>query len=378
MRQLRWTRLGAVTVTVGCSLWLPASAAWAGPDTGEPQGYLRAQGSSIPGTRTGTGSPTLVPKASRGAASSLPQMPADIPATGETMFEVSFGDSASELSAGERSNLTAHIEAAGRRWFHMLGFTGPRSITVNVEIDMGIPGAASSSAAAVYVGLAGGRSTYEQGAFHELRTGIDPNGSLQDIRMDINLDYLREELWFDPDPGLRSATVPQDRTDAMSVMLHELGHALGYNGWADGNGIPPVSFWSTFDRWMLAGTPTVFTGPAAVAHWGSEPDLTTGNIFHWGNAEGTGSALSPNAEALLGHDGLPKPLIVCDGIRSVDPPVTAEGPVTVLPPGLLGELMNGVVFYRGQRYDISALDIAALTDVALPVDEEMIFGNGFE
>jgi hypothetical protein len=43
---------------------------------------------------------------------------------------------------------------------------------------------------------------------------------------------------------------------------------------------------------------------------------------------------------------------------------------------LIDQLMNGVVFYRGTRYDISALDVGVLKDVGLATDD--LFSNGFE
>jgi hypothetical protein len=36
---------------------------------------------------------------------------------------------------------------------------------------------------------------------------------------------------------------------------------------------------------------------------------------------------------------------------------------------LIPDLMNGVVFFRGQRYNISPLDLALLADVGVPVPE---------
>ena len=39
--------------------------------------------------------------------------------------------------------------------------------------------------------------------------------------------------------------------------------------------------------------------------------------------------------------------------------------------------MNGVVFYRGTRYDVSTLDIGVLVDVGLIVGD-VIFADGFE
>jgi hypothetical protein len=34
---------------------------------------------------------------------------------------------------------------------------------------------------------------------------------------------------------------------------------------------------------------------------------------------------------------------------------------------LVPDLMNGVVFYRGTRYGVSALDLAIMADIGLPI-----------
>lgn len=52
--------------------------------------------------------------------------------------------------------------------------------------------------------------------------------------------YFQNKLWFDPDPAVRTAPIPANRIDAFSVVLHELGHAIAYSGWADGQGGAPV------------------------------------------------------------------------------------------------------------------------------------------
>lgn len=287
---------------------------------------------------------------------------------------VTFDASADVLTALERAQLTSHSQAAGQRWGEMLGISQARSI----ELEIGVADISTANGASIgtaFVGVIEGRNTFEQGVAHELRTGVDPNGSELDARFNFGLDYLRNELWFDPDPFSRSAPVPQDRTDAMGILLHEFGHAIAYNGWADGQGIPPVDFWSPFDRWMQPGEPTLFAGPASVAVWGSLPDLTTNNIMHWGNAEARDASAPAKPAAIQWRNGLPVPPMACGDLLSISQPDSLLKGAP--PPGLLSELMNGVVIFRGERYDISALDLGVLEDVGLP-NASTIFDSGFE
>ncbi len=297
----------------------------------------------------------------------------------QVTFPVSFDSTASGLTQTERANLTSHFQAAGQNWVSLLGITASRSIEIQIEVDDSIATFGGASFSSSFVGVIQGRDTFEQGAAAELRTGADPNGGMPDVRIIVSSVYLRNELFFDPSPAQRTAPVPIDKTDAMSVALHELGHALGYNGFASGAGVPPAGFWSTFDRWMLAGTPTLFNGPTAVQVFGSRPDLTTNNIFHWSN-EPFPTRANHAAQIIHWNNGAPIPNVVCDHLPSQDAPTSMRAPSGGPPPGLLSELMNGVVFFRGNRYFISALDLATLTDVGLPPlgGAGRIFANGFE
>lgn len=294
------------------------------------------------------------------------------PAAGQPVLQVSFDASASVLTAQERADIGSHLVAAGRVWIDALGFTRPVTIDVRVGIAA-IPTANGASAATAPLGVVAGRDTYEQGAAYELRTGIDVNGAQVDAIVNIGLVYLRDELWFDPDPLARVAPVPADRTDAMSVFLHEWGHVLAYNGWADPtSGQPPATYWSTFDRWMLPGAPTLFAAPASSWSWGGAPDLTTGNNKHWGNAD---TAAAPRAAPpVVWRDGAPVPWPACELPPSRDAPPSADGASRGA--SLIDELMNGVVFYRGTRYRLSALDRALLLDVGLL--DERVFASGFD
>jgi hypothetical protein len=171
----------------------------------------------------------------------------------------------------------------------------------------------------------GAYNVFEQGAAAEVRTGVDPNGATADIELVFSSGYLMSELWFDPDPVARTAAVDPSRTDAMSVMLHELGHAFAFNGWRDPfTGALPGDYQSTFDEQVVIdGTNFYFTGANAQAVYGGPVPVTFGNINHIGN-----DAPRPGSD-------------------------------------LIPDLMNGVVFFRGVRYDISALDLAIAEDTGL-------------
>lgn len=286
----------------------------------------------------------------------------------------SFDTSASVLTQIERDEITSHVSEAMRRWSSLLVIDGPRSIEVKVFVTSE-PTASAASAYGYPIGQAGGRDLLEQAVAYELRTGIDANGADPDMNLNIGLNYLRTQIWFDPDPSARTAAVPSNRVDAMSVFLHEVGHAIAYNGWADNTtGVPPSTYWSTFDRWMTPGAPTVFSGPSAVATWGAAPDLTTGNNKHWGNA--SPGMLVPRVEWQAARpvewkNGLPVPPMMSS------PPLAdaSRASVDAVDPLIL-QLMNGVVFYTAHRYDISPLDIAVLRDVGLPLDK--LFADGFD
>jgi hypothetical protein len=123
---------------------------------------------------------------------------------------------------------------------------------------------------------------------------------------------------------MRTASVPLNLIDAVSVFAHELGHAFGFNGWWDEpNGRLPQGYGSTWDRnTAYDGAGHYFIGAEARALYGGPVPITWGNNWHVGN--GTG----------LGAD-------------------------------LLDDLMNGVAFHRGTRYDVSPLDLAMLDDMGV-------------
>ena len=149
----------------------------------------------------------------------------------------------------------------------------------------------SLQAQAAPVGFdAQGVQLLQQGATHRLKTGQDVNGAAADVEFNFGtLGYLQNELWFDPDPLRMGGAVPFNRTDAYSVMLHEWGHAFGFNGWLNGfTGARPAGYRSTFGQWVEAdvvnGLSTLFfKGPQAMTVYGGRVPLTAGNHMHLGN-----------------------------------------------------------------------------------------------
>lgn len=292
------------------------------------------------------------------------------PAAAQVQWNIGFDGSAAPLTVAERTQVTSHLQEAGRRWAAAMGVTAPRSIEVEVRVAA-VPTANGTSATSTFVGVIDGRNTFEQGVAAELRSGNDPNAGQVDGIVTFGLAYLRDELWFDPDPVARTAPVPANRTDAMSVALHEIGHVIGYNGWADlQTGVPPPAFWSTFDRWMQPGAPTLFTGPRAVRNRGVPPDLTTGNNKHWGNpVAGLPAPVRQPPPQVQWRDGRPTPVPGCR-MLSMDapPPGSALDRRRLQGGSLIDGSMNGVVFFRGTRYDITPLDRATLDDLDLVLD----------
>jgi hypothetical protein len=241
------------------------------------------------------------------------------------------------------SQIEKHAKAAGDEWSRFLvippGAPGPRTITISVALDPFVTRAGGRSATTGFVANRAGYNIFEQGQAFEIRTGIDPNGATSDVEITFEPDYFFSELWFDAAPVIsprsQPVNIPSDKTDAFSVFVHEIGHALAFNGWMDWSTgeLPlsppdPAAYRSPFDELTLwSGDEPFFLGAhARAAYRQDDVPLTVGNVFHLGNASGQG----------LGSDLVP-------------------------------DLMNGVVFARGVRYTISRIDLSLLRDLGISV-----------
>jgi hypothetical protein len=248
---------------------------------------------------------------------------ATVSARASITYDVSFDDPGGAFSSFYEG-IVSHARAAGNDWARHLA--GSASLEVLVQFDPAVPTALGGSVGSAIVGSAGPISIVEQGATSELRTGIDPNGTTPDVIFILGSSFLTNDLWFDPDPAERTALVPIGAVDAMSIFLHEFGHVFAFNGARDPTtGELPGPFESTFDVFTTFENGSFFfTGPRAVGLYGGPVPLTFGNYKHLGN----------------------------------EPPRAGGDLVT--------DLMNGVSFVRGARYDISDLDLAIFADVGVP------------
>jgi hypothetical protein len=226
--------------------------------------------------------------------------------------------------------ITANLQAAGARIGQFLSPATNVTVRTDVVISTAYPLGGGTSTTSSYLGTHNGSTLWEQGAAHLIRTGVNPNApNTANIRIDLNPNYVANNIWWDPTPTLRTSPVPNNRTDSVSVMMHELTHALVFNGFRDWTttAINNNSL-STFDRYVTFDNATqtpFFNGPLAMALYGGPVPLTYGNLYHVGNN-------SPRAGSEL-----------------------------------IPDMMNGVVYQFGQRYDLSALDAAIFNDSGLPM-----------
>ena len=231
--------------------------------------------------------------------------------------------------------IRSHVVAAAKMWVSHFDVQACDKQTCNIQIEFSIKDwpARGTGHSLVSVPLDdqnyGGKFITEEGAAHHLRTGINATPGSASIEIFFDPIYFRT-LWFDPDPVRRTAPMPDrslEKLDAMSVILHELGHAFGFNGFRNQKtGELPGDFLSAYDRWVtFDGENFYFIGPNARKFYGKPIVLAkTNNNYH--------------------HVG--------DKGDNRDP-------------GLQEDLMNGIVFDWSHRYSISALDIAMLSDCGL-------------
>ena len=239
------------------------------------------------------------------------------------------------VSTALADQLAELVKQAVSLWANVLA--GPPSVwRIRLEITAaGVPSgtANAASASSVAVGsIDNSPNAFEGVLSAELRSGSNLNGSNYDINIRVHSGYLANELWLDTTPDTAS-DIPSGKTDALSVMVHELGHALGFNGSFNdatntftGNAKSPYDY-----RLVIDGENESFSGPNTMAVFGGLVPTTNNNNSHYGNVSGPPSA------------------------------------------GLIYGLMNGVVFYRGARYSISDLDLAFLADMGLGTTRDDIF-----
>lgn len=209
------------------------------------------------------------------------------------------------------------------------------TLDIEIVVDGTPTGRFAATGDTVLAGRRGGLDTWESAYLAESRSGADPNPAQADITIyiDPRSDYLAH-LWWDPDiaTGL-DANPPDDRTDAFTVLLHELLHGLGIVGWRDTTtGALPGDYQSVWDSLVqVAGGRATFVGAATNELLGQPVEVRLGGsqgAFHLGNA-----------------------------------PTGADELSGTLMPWLEASNFNSYYYYDGERYLLGRLELALLQDL---------------
>lgn len=236
---------------------------------------------------------------------------------------------------GAANALTACAEGGLAEWGKYLSGQGTLSVEIRVaKTAVGrFAGASTSNVpAGACKNTAAPCSLVEEQGIHRLRTGMDNPAMLgvPDVHIDVSPDYWNGMVWVDPAPLVRSATVPPNRLDCVSLFTHELGHAFGMTGFRSLSTFQPTStFQSLYDDALRVGSGALtFEGPLTKAAFGPVPltrTNTTQNVYHYGDPS------SPSA-----FDNL---------------------------------LMNGISYQYGHRYFAQRVDVLILQDLGVPIQK---------
>ena len=241
-----------------------------------------------------------------------------------------------------------NIRAAANQWGAQ--FNSDKTLIVRIDTTSfaARAGGAFSYGRFLYTNPSG-KQVWEVGSLSRMLTGANPGETAYgyDIVLGFDASFVEQFYWFDPQPELRTAPVPANRGDFVSVVMHELGHALGIGGNRDFPTrelkTPTISQFDDLSYFggngqPFAGpgqpNPLFFGGDRAASLFGGDLPLTHKpagdpnygqNFYHL-------SAGDPNA-----------------------------------PDGLETTLMNGCVLPNGQRLSITAYDRAAIADLGYPM-----------
>ncbi|MBO6966118.1 MAG: hypothetical protein JJ850_15960, partial [Kordiimonadaceae bacterium] len=228
-------------------------------------------------------------------------------------------------------------------------------VVIEIEVDVASDRTAAGSQSSVFVEtLESGANVFQTGVAYELATGIDPNGDLPDIRVQLREEDVAQTFFLETEPDTRTGDIPLGQQDFISIMLHELGHGFGFGGFVGGGPISDVfdattlGVFDTFFEEVEGGF--VFNGENVVRVAGRplelNEELSRGFLSHFGNLPATFQGFS--AYPGFGDD-------------------------------LGAMVMAGFFFLRDVRYYITAADIAVLEDVGVPIrrpseSDDLLYG----
>jgi hypothetical protein len=266
-------------------------------------------------------------------------------------YEAILVDPANEIG-DDRELLLANFDAAVADWGRFIAARGV--LKVELRVTMTHSGRFGGSSALF---APRGRHTFEGSGMYKLRTGRSLDRRKPDIVIEIEPNFMRANYWMDPRPSLRVDEVPPGKIDLVTVLAHELGHGMGFEGFRSlQTGEPPADGGlSLFDRFVdLKGAPT-FRGSKTVAAYGRPLPLTFFASHHRVQLEHKGHTYRANAS--------PSQNIYHYGRFWPDQPDEPESSFRGLMAGVWVRPPDG----RGLRIRVGPLDAAILGDLGLPL-----------
>ncbi|MBK5919636.1 hypothetical protein CCR80_01110 [Rhodothalassium salexigens] len=266
-------------------------------------------------------------------------------------FTVTIVDQVGGTAASILALFETITEKALEAWGHFLNGFGNANLDVQVNVG-GTNAVASAGPGSIFFDGdfvdtngsgsfdAGDIGTVIAGSLLELQTGTDFNGSTPDIIVNVNEQLINGgQFFFDPE---LDDPVPANQIDFYSVILHELGHGLGFLGLA--NSVPVASSLPS-GNFLGFGTITAATQYDLFIDDSSGVPLFTG----------------PNSVALYGG-GVPLEYTTGSGGSDISHFLGNTGNSFGTPVDLRLSLMNPFVI-QGDRADIGATELALFADI---------------
>jgi hypothetical protein len=267
-------------------------------------------------------------------------------------FDFSFVDDANGTFASRgwldpNSLFQRNIRAAADLWAAHID--SDETIIVDVDTHSFVARAGGTNTLGRYIYTNGeGKQVWEFGPLTRILTGQNEGEIVYgyDILLGFDAAFVDAQYWFDPQPELRTAPVPANNGDFMSVVLHELGHAFGFTGYRDfASGQVEGNFATKFDDLSYFGgdgNPTDIDGsPNPMFFAGDQSEIVYGEPLPLTH--------KPPGDPNFGQNFFH--VSACNGGS---------------PDGLEGALMNGCVLPNGQRLEISPVEVAVLEDIGYP------------
>eukprot|EP00547_Thalassionema_nitzschioides_P005501 CAMPEP_0194205484 /NCGR_PEP_ID=MMETSP0156-20130528/4739_1 /TAXON_ID=33649 /ORGANISM="Thalassionema nitzschioides, Strain L26-B" /LENGTH=340 /DNA_ID=CAMNT_0038931761 /DNA_START=83 /DNA_END=1105 /DNA_ORIENTATION=+ len=233
-------------------------------------------------------------------------------------------------------------------------------LVVQVKADRYVPRAGSTFNLGRYLGKSNktGLDLWEPAPLTKILGKRGQFNSFE-IVVSINAEFVESAYWFDPTPWDRyDIPVPRGRSDFVSIMLHEIGHGLGFAGTI--NFDPNDPRYGTYEGKFNYLTP--FDELTSFAGDGYAVDVMTG-LPNPMSFDGAISKKIYNGNAIPLANVAPNNQLFSQNfyhLGDCDSPVIVQGSV-----------MTGCFMTLGPDFnELSCLDLAVLADLGYPLKED--------